>query len=45
MEPTLKNIMLFFGITPAEFTREWKQLTPEDKEQIKSGLTSETYTY
>lgn len=45
MEPTLKNMMLFFEMTPAQFTKEWKELTPKDKQQIKEGLSSETYTY
>lgn len=53
MEPTLKNIMLYFGMTPGEFSREWnnksgdpaKTLTQEDKDQIKAGMASETWTY
>lgn len=45
MEPTLKNLMSFFGMTVQQFTREWKMLTPEDKEQIKSGLANNSLTY
>lgn len=45
MEPTLKNIMAFFEMSPSDFSKEWKKLTPEDKEQIKHGLMTNTYTY
>ena len=46
MAATLTDIMNFFGFTKAsDFTREWKQLTPEDQAQIRAGLSDGTFTY
>ena len=42
---SLKDIMSFFGMTSAEFAREWKQLSPESKGQIKIGLSNGTLDY
>jgi hypothetical protein len=45
---TLKAVTEFFrreGETLKGFTEEWKQLTDEDKEQIKEGIGNGTLTY
>lgn len=42
---TLKDMMAFFGMSAAEFTREWKEMTPADKADIKNGLSNGTLTY
>ena len=44
-EITLKDIMAYFGMSPSEMTREWKQLTDQDKAQIKAGLSDGSFTY
>lgn len=42
---TLKDIMAFFGMSPAEMSKEWKGLTADDKAQIKNGLADGSLTY
>lgn len=42
---TLKGIMEFFGMTSPQMTREWKQLSDQDKADIKAGLSNGTLTY
>lgn len=42
---TLKDIMAFFGMAPKEMTKEWKALSDQDKEDIKSGLENGSLTY
>lgn len=42
---TLKTIMAFFGMSPAQMTKEWKALTDKDKADIKSGLENGSLTY
>lgn len=42
---TVKEIMEFFGMKASEFMKDWKKMTPEDKAQIKKGLTDGTFTY
>ena len=45
-EIALKGIKDFFGYaTLADFSKDWKQLTEQDKEQIKTGLRDGTLTY
>lgn len=44
-ESTLKKIMEFFGMSPSEFTKDWKKLTTEDKAQIREGIENGTLTY
>lgn len=42
----LNEIRQFFGYdNAAQFRKEWMQLTPEEREQIKKGLTDGTYNY
>lgn len=45
MDVTLKGIMQYFGMSPSDFTREWKNLTAKDKEEIKAGLANDSLTY
>jgi hypothetical protein len=43
---TIKDIKNFFGYeTLAAFSADWKRLTDRDKEQIKAGLSDETFDY
>lgn len=42
---TLKDIMAYFGMGTSEFAKDWKQLSTEDKQQIKQGLKNGTETY
>lgn len=44
-EATLKEIREFFDMDMPTFKREWLKLTPEDKAQIKAGLSDGTLTY
>jgi hypothetical protein len=41
----LATLRDFFGMTSAEFAREYKLLTAEDKNQIKAGILDGTLTY
>lgn len=42
---TLKQIMEFFGMNAAQFNKNWKELTPQDKAQIKAGIGNGSLTY
>lgn len=42
---TVKGIMEFFGMKASDFMKDWKKMTPKDKEDIKKGLTDGTYNY
>lgn len=45
-EATLNEIRAYFGITSAaEFAREWRQLSTQDKEDLKAGIGNGTFTY
>lgn len=35
----------FFGMSSGDFAREWKQLSAEDKAQIKGGIENGSLTY
>jgi hypothetical protein len=41
----LKTIRDFFGLESGEFTRMWKELSTEDRAQIKQGITDGSFTY
>jgi hypothetical protein len=45
MDVTLKDIMAFFGMSPKEMSREWKEMTDLDKADIKEGLGNGTLWY
>jgi hypothetical protein len=34
----VKDVMAFFQMGAAQFSKDWKQLTPKDKEDLKTGL-------
>jgi hypothetical protein len=44
-DATLKETMAYFGISIGQFGKEWKELTDEDKAQIKAGIGDGTFTY
>lgn len=48
-QATLKQVADYFGRLPGQtlkaWTEEWKQLSDEDKEQIKDGIGDGTLTY
>lgn len=45
-DATLIQVKEYFEITSAaEFSREWKQLTDTDKEQLKRGIGDGSLTY
>lgn len=45
MAVTLKDIMQFFEMDSATFMKEWRGLSAQDKEQIKSGIENGSLTY
>lgn len=48
VQATLKQVADYFrlpGQTLKAFTEEWKALSDEDKDQLKSGLGNGTRTY
>lgn len=44
-EITIKDITAFFGMTPREMVKEWKELSDTDKADIRSGLQNGSLTY
>jgi len=45
-DDTLKKVREFFGYEKlADFARDWRQLTEQDKADIKKGITDGTLTY
>ena len=42
---TLKDIMSFFDMKASDFMKEWKVMSPKDKEQIKMGLGNKSLNY
>lgn len=44
-EITLKDIMKYFGMSTAEFSKSWKLMSPQDKTDIKAGLTDGSLNY
>ena len=46
MAGTVKDVKDFFGEkNTAKFTEEWKQLTDQDKEQLKEGIGNGSLNY
>ena len=41
----VKELKEFFEMDAATFMREWKNLTDEDKAQLKAGVGNGTFTY
>jgi hypothetical protein len=44
-DATLKEIMTALGMTPSDFSKEWKKLSDTDKAQLKIGIGNGTLTY
>jgi hypothetical protein len=42
---SLQTIREYFGMTGVQFRKEWTQLTAEDKDHIRTGLTNGTENY
>ena len=42
---TLKDIASFFGMTIAEFTKEWKKISLQEKAQLRAGIENGTFSY
>lgn len=41
----LKTIRDYFGIHSSDFLKEWKALTEQDREDIRSGFDNGSMTY
>ena len=41
----VKELKEFFGMDAATFMREWKELSDEDKADLKKGVGDGTFTY
>jgi hypothetical protein len=41
----MSAVMKFFGMKPAQFRSEWQELDETSKEQLKTGVSSGTFTY
>ena len=44
-DATIKEVMEFFAMPTAEFSKQWKELTVQDKMDLKSGIGNGTLTY
>jgi hypothetical protein len=43
---TIKDMKEFFGYTKlADFSKDWKELSDKDKQDIRQGLADDTYNY
>lgn len=42
---TLKDVMAYFNMTPAEFTPDWRKMTADDKAQLRQGIGDGSLTY
>lgn len=42
---TLKEVMEYFGMASAEFTKEWKQMDAKSRDELKRGIGDGTLTY
>jgi len=45
VENALTRIRDYLEMSTADFSKEWKQLSPEAKQQLKSGILDGTETY
>ncbi len=42
----VKDLKEFFGYEKlADFSKDWKELTDEDKEQLRTGIADGTFNY
>lgn len=44
-EASLTEMRMYFGMTTKEFATEWRQLTAEDKADLKKGIGNGTLNY
>lgn len=44
-DATLKQVIDYFGISMTQFAKEWKQLSEEERQQIKAGIGDKSFTY
>lgn len=44
-EATVKEVMEFFDMKASAFMKEWKDLSPKDKEDLKRGIGNNSFTY
>jgi hypothetical protein len=45
-KPGVKDLKEFFGYAKlADFSREWKELTDDDREQLRTGIADGTFNY
>ena len=44
-EAGIKEVMAYFGIPITQFGKEWKQLSEQDKNQLRRGIGDGTFTY
>lgn len=42
---TLKDVMAFLGMTPSEFTPEWRKMTTQDKADLRNGIGDGSLSY
>lgn len=42
---SIKDVMAYFDMGVSEFSKEWKQLSADDKSQLKSGIGDGSLTY
>jgi hypothetical protein len=42
---TIKDVMHYFDMSAAEFAREWKLCSEQDKIDLKTGIGNGTLTY
>lgn len=42
---SMVDVMKFFRMKPQEFRKDWAELSPQDKEDLKSGIENGTLTY
>ena len=40
---SMVDVMKYFEMKPQEFRAEWAKLTPQDKEDLKTGVETGTY--
>lgn len=44
-DASIKEVMAFFGMTAQEFTKEWRKMSQQDKEELRRGIGDGSLTY
>lgn len=44
-DANIKEVMEFFAMSSAQFSKEWKTLSIDDKAQLKAGIGNGSLTY